>query len=45
MVIGIGATIALSLYLLPKLKGALIGIQWAKRMHGFDEEAAKTIGA
>lgn len=28
-------TIALSLFLLPRLKGALIGIQWAKRMHGF----------
>lgn len=27
--------IALSLYLLPRLKGALIAIQWAKRMHGF----------
>lgn len=30
-------TIALSLWLLPRLKGALIGLQWAKRMHGFDE--------
>jgi uncharacterized protein (DUF983 family) len=28
-------TVALSLYLLPRLKGALIGIQWARRMHGF----------
>jgi uncharacterized protein (DUF983 family) len=28
-------TVALSLYLLPRLKGALIGLQWAKRMHGF----------
>ena len=28
-------TVALSLYLLPRLKGMLIGIQWAKRMHGF----------
>ncbi|RMH40362.1 MAG: DUF983 domain-containing protein [Alphaproteobacteria bacterium] len=27
--------VALSLFLLPRLKGALIGIQWAKRMHGF----------
>ena len=27
--------VALSLYLLPRLKGALIGLQWAKRMHGF----------
>ena len=28
-------TVALSLYLLPRLKGALVGVQWAKRMHGF----------
>jgi uncharacterized protein (DUF983 family) len=29
------ATVALSLYLLPRLKGALVALQWAKRMHGF----------
>ena len=29
-------TIALSLALLPVAKGALIGLQWALRMHGFD---------
>ena len=28
--------IALSLWLLPRLKGAFVGLQWAKRMHGFD---------
>ncbi|WP_025060080.1 DUF983 domain-containing protein [Sulfitobacter donghicola] len=28
-------TVALSLYLLPRLKGALIGFQWAKEMGGF----------
>lgn len=28
--------VALSLYLLPRLKGALIGYQWARRMGGFD---------
>ncbi len=28
-------TVALSLYLLPRLKGALIGVQWSRRMHGF----------
>ena len=27
--------IALSLLLLPRVKGALIGLQWALRMHGF----------
>jgi uncharacterized protein (DUF983 family) len=28
-------TVGLSLYLLPRLKGALVALQWAKRMHGF----------
>lgn len=28
-------TIGLSLWLLPKVKGALVGLQWALRMHGF----------
>ena len=28
-------SVALSLYLLPRLKGVIVGIQWAKRMHGF----------
>lgn len=28
-------TVALSLYLLPRLKGGLVALQWAKRMHGF----------
>lgn len=27
--------VALSLYLLPRLKGAMIGYQWARRMYGF----------
>ena len=27
--------VALSLWLLPRLKGVVVGIQWAKRMHGF----------
>jgi uncharacterized protein (DUF983 family) len=27
--------VALALYLLPRLKGGMIGLQWAKRMHGF----------
>lgn len=26
---------AMALYLLPRLKGVIVGIQWAKRMHGF----------
>ncbi|MES2843623.1 MAG: DUF983 domain-containing protein [Pseudomonadota bacterium] len=32
-------TVALSLYLLPRLKGAVVAIQWAKRMHGFGHGA------
>ena len=27
--------VALSLFLLPRFKGALVALQWAKRMHGF----------
>lgn len=27
--------VALSLYLLPRIKGAFVALQWAKRMHGF----------
>lgn len=30
--------VALSLYLLPRLKGAIVGLQWAKRLHGFGRE-------
>jgi len=29
--------VALSLYLLPRLKGAVVAYQWARRMHGFDK--------
>lgn len=28
-------TVALALYLLPRFKGLVIGVQWARRMHGF----------
>lgn len=27
--------VGLSLYLLPRLKGAIVGFQWARQMHGF----------
>ena len=27
--------VALSLWLLPRMKGMIVGIQWARRMHGF----------
>ena len=29
--------VGLSLWLLPRMKGAMVGFQWAKRMHGFGE--------
>ena len=32
-------TVALSLYLLPRLKGLVVSLQWAKRMHGFGRAA------
>lgn len=28
-------TVALALFLLPRLKGVMVAIQWARRMHGF----------
>lgn len=28
-------TLALSLFLLPRLKGMIVAIQWSRRMHGF----------
>lgn len=31
--------VALSLFLLPRLKGAMVAVQWAKRMHGFGHNA------
>lgn len=30
--------VALSLYLLPRMKGLVVGVQWAKRMHGFGSD-------
>jgi uncharacterized protein (DUF983 family) len=33
------STLALSAALLQPFKGAIIGWQWAKRMHGFDPAA------
>jgi len=32
-------TVALSLFLLPRLKGAVVAMQWAKEMHGFGKKA------
>jgi len=33
------AVVALSLYLLPHIKGVIVAIQWAKKMHGFGADA------
>ncbi len=35
MSIWLPLTLALTLFFLPRVKGALIGLQWAKAMHGF----------
>ena len=32
------ATLALSLLLIGPAKGAVVGLQWAQRMHGFGSE-------
>lgn len=40
MLIWTPVTIALCMALLPVTKGAIVGLQWALRMHGFDPQAA-----
>jgi uncharacterized protein (DUF983 family) len=35
IVVWVPLTLALSVWLLPRIKGALVGLQWALRMHGF----------
>ncbi len=35
------STVGLSLWLLPRLKGVIVAIQWAKRMHGFGRMAVQ----
>ncbi len=42
MTLWLPLTIALALVLLPAVKGSLIGLQWALRMHGFDSPASDT---
>ena len=42
MLLWLPLTLAVTLLLLPRVKGALVGLQWALRMHGF---AATTDGA
>jgi uncharacterized protein (DUF983 family) len=38
------AFVLLSLYLLPRLKGLFVGLQWAKRMHGFGDGRSDLAG-
>lgn len=35
--------VGLSLFLLPRIKGAFIALQWAKRMHGFGKGEAHDV--
>lgn len=35
--------IVLPLALLPSIKGAVVGLQWANRMHGFDPHSAEAL--
>lgn len=37
-IFAVGCT-GLSLYLLPRFKGAVVAFQWARRMHGFDTKS------
>jgi uncharacterized protein (DUF983 family) len=38
MIAGLGTgCVALSLWLLPRLKGGIVALQWAQRLHGFGE--------
>ena len=34
-------SVALSLFLLPRMKGMIVAIQWSRRMHGFGKPAAR----
>ena len=33
------ACVALALFLLPRMKGIVVAIQWSRRMHGFSDRA------
>lgn len=37
MALWIPATLGLAMVLLPRVKGAIVGLQWALRMHGFGD--------
>jgi uncharacterized protein (DUF983 family) len=31
-------TVAMTLWLLPRVKGAFVALQWSRRMHGFGRD-------
>jgi uncharacterized protein (DUF983 family) len=43
LVVWVPMTLLLSLWLLPRVKGALVGLQWALYMHGFDHAKATPV--
>jgi len=45
MLIGIPLVIALALFVLPRIKGTIIGLQWALRMNGFGPEEEISLGS
>jgi uncharacterized protein (DUF983 family) len=38
LLVWVPLTVFLSLTLLPRVKGAIVGLQWAQRMHGFERD-------
>lgn len=45
MALGFSAVfVSLALFLLPRIKGMFVGLQWAKRMHGFGGKRELTPG-
>ena len=44
MVVWLPLTLLLTLLLLPAVKGAVVGLQWALRMHGFEYAASRQFG-
>lgn len=42
--VALSAALGLCAVLLPPVKGAVIGVQWANRMHGFDDSGVPGAG-
>lgn len=44
LILALGLTVvstAMSLWMLPHMKGLIVGVQWAKRMHGFGKGSTR----